>query len=290
MHPDLQSPATLIILAVTAVVSIVAFRNRRLWERLMLKPREILADKQYERLLTSGFVHGDGFHLAFNAYSLLACGRDIEAIYGIRTLLLVYFSSILGGSLLSLFIHRHHDYRALGASGGVCGLLFASIFLLPGGSIHLFFIPIGIPAYLFAVLFLVFSFVMMRRGKDNIGHDAHIGGAIVGLLVATAMYPEMMTANPAMYAAVIVLSTLILVVTIFDPLHLLEKGMSVVRDGDPPKGSERFQRYDDARKRNAKLAEIDRLLDKVSAQGIHSLSRAEREKLDQLSKEFRDRR
>lgn len=290
MHPDLQTPVTLIILAVTAVVSIVAFRDRRLWERLMLKPREILADKQYERLLTSGFVHGDGFHLAFNAYSFLAFGRSIETIYGIKTLLLVYFSSILGGSLLSLFIHRHHDYRALGASGGVCGLIFASIFLLPGGSIHLFFIPIGIPAYLFAVLFLVFSFVMMRRGKDNIGHDAHIGGAVVGLLVATAMYPEMMTANPAMYAAVIVLSALILVVTIFDPLHLLEKGMSVVRDGDSPKGSERFQRYDEARKRNAKLAEIDRLLDKVSAQGIHSLSRAEREKLDELSKEFRDRR
>jgi membrane associated rhomboid family serine protease len=290
VHPDLQSPATLIILAVTAVVSILAFRDHRLWDRLMLKPREILADKQYERLLTSGFVHGDGFHLAFNAYSLLACGRDIEAIYGIKTLLLVYFSSILGGSLLSLFIHRHHDYRALGASGGVCGLLFASIFLLPGGSIHLFFIPIGIPAYLFAVLFLVFSFVMMRRGKDNIGHDAHIGGAIVGLLVATAMYPEMMTANPAMYAAVIVLSALILVVTIFDPLHLLERGLQTVRHGEQPKGSERFQRYDEARKRNAKLAEIDRLLDKVSAEGIHSLSRAEREKLDQLSKEFRDRR
>ncbi len=256
----------------------------------MLKPREILADKQYDRLLTSGFVHGDGFHLAFNAYSFLAFGQSIEAIYSIKTLLLVYFSSILGGSLLSLFIHRHHDYRALGASGGVCGLIFASIFLLPGGSIHLFFIPIGIPAYLFAVLFLVFSFVMMRRGKDNIGHDAHIGGAIVGLLVATAMYPEMMTANPAMYAAVIVLSVLILVVTIFDPLHLLERGLQTVRQGEQPKGSERFQRYDEARKRNAKLAEIDRLLDKVSAEGIHSLSRAEREKLDQLSKEFRDRR
>lgn len=290
MHPDLQTPATLIILAVTAVVSIVAFRDHRLWERLMLKPREILADKQYERLLTSGFVHGDWLHLGFNAYTFLAFGQSVEAIYGIKTLLLVYFSAILGGSLLSLFIHRHHDYRALGASGGVCGLIFASIFLLPGGSIHLFFIPIGIPAYLFAVLFLVFSFVMMRRGKDNIGHDAHIGGAIVGLLVATAMYPGMMTANPVMYAAVIVLSALILVVTIFDPLHLMEKGMSMVRDGDSPKGGERLQRYDEARKRNAKLAEIDRLLDKVSAQGIHSLSRAEREKLDQLSKEFRDRR
>ena len=88
----------------------------------MFKPREILAGKQYERLLTSGFIHGDWLHLAFNAYSLLAFGQNIEAIYGFKTLLLVYFSSILGGSLLSLFIHRRHDYRALGASGGVGGI------------------------------------------------------------------------------------------------------------------------------------------------------------------------
>lgn len=290
MHPDLQTPVTLIVLVVTLVVTGLAFRDRRLWERLMFKPREILADKQYERMLTSGFVHGDWMHFGFNAYSFLAFARAIESIYGARTLLVVYFSAILGGSLLSLLIHRHHDYRAVGASGGVCGVVFASIFLLPGGSISLLFIPIGIPAYVYAILFLVLSFVMMRRGKDNIGHDAHIGGAIVGLLVATALYPHLMSANPAMYAAVIVLSVVILLVTIFDPLRLLGRGLGSFTGGETSRASERFQRYDDARKRNAKLAEIDRLLDKVSAEGIHSLSRAEREKLDQLSKEFRDRR
>ena len=290
MHPDLQTPVTLVVLVVTLVVTGLAFRDRRLWERLMFKPREILADKQYERMLTSGFVHGDWMHFGFNAYSFLAFARAIESIYGARTLLVVYFSAILGGSLLSLLIHRHHDYRAVGASGGVCGVVFASIFLLPGGSISLLFIPIGIPAYVYAILFLVLSFVMMRRGKDNIGHDAHIGGAIVGLLVATALYPHLMSANPAMYAAVIVLSVVILLVTIFDPLRLLGRGLGSFTGGETSRASERFQRYDDARKRNAKLAEIDRLLDKVSAEGIHSLSRAEREKLDQLSKEFRDRR
>lgn len=290
MHPDLQTPVTLVVLVVTFVVTGLAFHNRRLWERLMFKPREILADKQYERMLTSGFVHGDWIHFGFNAYSFLAFARAIERIYGATALLVVYFSAILGGSLLSLLIHRHHDYRAVGASGGVCGVVFASIFLLPGGSISLLFIPIGIPAYVYAILFLVLSFVMMRRGRDNIGHDAHIGGAIVGLLTATAMYPEMMSANPATYAAVIVLSLVILLVTVFDPLHLLGRNLGALTGDVQPPGNERFQRYDDARKRNAKLAEIDRLLDKVSAEGIQSLSRAEREKLDQLSKEFRDRR
>lgn len=271
----------------TTLVSVLAFRDHGLLERLMFKPREILAGKQYERLLTSGFIHGDWLHLAFNAYSLLAFGQNIEAIYGFKTLVLVYFSSILGGSLLSLFIHRRHDYRALGASGGVCGVVFASIFLLPGGSIHLFFIPIGIPAYAYAIGFLIFSFVRMRQGADNVGHDAHIGGAIIGLPVATALYPSMMTASPALYAGVIVLSLLILVLTAFDPFHLLERRMESAVERNRPVGNERFQRYDDARERNRKIEEIDRLLDKVAAGGMASLSTAERERLDRLSKEIR---
>lgn len=287
MHPDLQSPAALVLVLVTFVVTALAFHNRQLWERLMFKPGEILAGKQYERMLTSGFIHGDWIHFGFNAYSLLACGRGIEALYGATTLLAVYFSAILGGSLLGLFIHRHHDYRALGASGGVCGVLFASIFLIPGGSIYLLLIPVGIPASVFAVLFLIFSFVKMRRGRDNIGHDAHIGGAIVGLLVATAMYPELMNASPALYAAVLLISLIILLITIFDPLQLLERGLETAIDRDQPAGNERFRRYDEARRRNKRLAEIDRLLDKVASHGIQGLSNAERARLEKLSKDER---
>ena len=290
MNSGIDTPVTLGILAATILVSVLAFRDRVLLDRLMFVPREILAGKQYERMLTSGFIHADWLHLAFNAITLLSFGQNIERIYGIRTLLLVYFSSILGGSLLSLFIHRHHDYRALGASGGVCGVLFASIFLLPGGNIHLFLIPIGIPAYAYAIGFLIFSFIRMRQGADNIGHDAHVGGAIIGLLVATALHPSMMTASPAMYAAVIVLSLLILALTVFDPFHLLERRLESVGEKNRPVGSERFQRYDDARARNRKMEEVDRLLDKVAASGLASLSRAERERLDRLSKEIRSRR
>jgi len=286
----IDAPATLVVLAMTMIVSVMAFRDRALLDRLMFVPREILAGKQYERLLTSGFIHGDWLHLAFNAITLLAFGRNIEANYGIKTLLLVYFSSILGGSLLSLFIHRHHDYRALGASGGVCGVLFASIFLLPGGNIYLFLIPIGIPAYAYAIGFLIFSFIRMRQGMDNLGHDAHVGGAIIGLLVATALYPSMMTASPALYAAVIVLSLLILALTVFDPFHLLERRLESVGETNRPVGSERFQRYDETRARNRKMEEVDRLLDKVAASGLASLSTAERERLDRLSKEIRSRR
>ena len=252
----------------------------------MFKPREILAGKQFERLLTSGFLHADWMHLGFNAYSFLAFGQTIEMIYGFKTLLLIYFSSILGGSLLSLFIHRHEEYSALGASGGVCGVLFASIFLLPGGSIMLFPIPVSIPAFLFAIVFLVVSFIRMRKRADNIGHDAHLGGAIIGLLVAVALYPSLMTASPAMFAGVLLLSILILVATIFDPLQLIEKRLEEVTSRERPAGSERFRRYDEVRERNRKIKEIDRLLDKVAASGMQSLSKSERERLDKLSKEL----
>ena len=127
----------------------------------------------------------------------------------------------------------------------------------------------------------------MRQGADNVGHDAHIGGAIIGLLVATALYPSMMTASPALYAGAIVLSLLILVLTAFDPFHLLERRMESAVERNRPVGNERFQRYDEARQRNRKIEEIDRLLDKVAAGGMASLSTAERERLDRLSKEIR---
>jgi len=147
-------------------------------------------------------------------------------------------------------------------------------------------IPVGIPAFVFVIGFLIFSFVRMRQRSDNIGHDAHLGGAIIGLLVAAVMYPSLMTASPAMFAAVLLLAILILLSTIFDPLQLLEKRIKAVTKRDRPAGSERFRRYDEVRERNKKLKEIDRLLDKVAADGMQSLTKSERERLDQLSKEL----
>ena len=280
----MPTPVTFAVLGITAIVTFLAFQRQDWLERLMFKPTEILRDKQYERMLTSGLIHGDFIHFAFNAISFYSFAELVEALYGSATLLYVYLSSILGGSVLSLIIHRHHDYRALGASGGVCGVIFASIFLLPGGAVRLFFIPIDIPSYIYAVLFLLVSFVGHRRQADNIGHDAHLGGAIVGLLVATALYPRMMFAAPWMFATVLGLSLLILATLIFDPLHLWARFQS--KDNEP-RPHERFQRYDEARTRNEKLSEIDQLLDKVSKGGIESLSRSERERLERLSKELK---
>ena len=252
----------------------------------MFNPRAILVHKEYYRMFTSGFIHANWMHFAFNAYSFLCFAQVIEAIYGARTMLLIYGASIFGGSLLSLFIHRHHEYRALGASGGVCGIIFASIFLIPGGSIGLFFLPIGMPAYLYAVLFLVFSFVGHRRQLGNVGHDAHLGGAIVGLLAATAMYPGLIFEQPWMFATVLVLSLVILGILIFDPLQLWKWPFE---EKVEPVGGERARRYRENNDRNKKIAELDQLLEKVAKDGIQSLSSSQRKQMESLSRDLHGR-
>jgi len=276
-------PVTVVILLITTVATFLAFRRPDLKERWIFRPDAILRHKEFDRLLTTGLIHADWTHFGFNAFSFYSFARNIEIIYGWKSLLLVYSASILGGSLLSLIIHRHHDYRALGASGGVCGVIFASIFLLPGGSIPIFPIPIGIPAYLYAIIFLVGSFVAQRRQIGNIGHDAHLGGAIVGLLTATLMYPRLVLAAPWMFALVLGLSVAILLVLVLDPLRLLERRFDRL---ETPAGGERERRYAENRVRNLKLEEIDRLLEKVSKQGLQNLSDAERKRLEVLSKEI----
>ena len=278
----MTAPLTILILVVTGITTFVAFRRPDLRDRWIFNPYAILRHKEYERMLTSGLIHADWWHFGFNAFSFFSFGRNIELAYGLASLLFIYVSSILGGSLLSLIIHRNHDYRALGASGGVCGVIFAAIFLLPGTGVMLFFVPIGIPAYIYAPLFLIISFVSHRKQIGNVGHDAHLGGAIVGLLVATAMYPQLMFAQPWLFALVLGLSVAILAALVFDPLGLWEARFA---ETETPVGGERERRYAENRNRNEKLAEVDRLLDKVSQHGLQSLSDAERTRLEQLSKE-----
>ena len=277
------APVTILILVVTALASFYAFQRPDVRERWIFDPRAILVHKEFYRLLTSGFIHADWMHFAFNAFSFYSFARNIERLYGAKTLLLVYGSSILGGSLLSLVIHRNHEYRALGASGGICGVIFASIFLLPGISITIFPLPISVPAYLYAVIFLVGSFFAHRRDAGNIGHDAHLGGAIVGLLVATALYPELIFAEPGMFAGVLCLSLLILSILILDPLHLIKWPFERKEE---PFGGERSRRYQENRERNKRIAEMDGLLDKVAREGMQSLSHSQRNRLEQLSKEL----
>ena len=193
-----------------------------------------------------------------------------------------YWLGIIGGSLLSLILHRNHEYRALGASGGVCGIIFACIFLLPGSSVYMFPFPFAIPAHIFAILFIVGSYIGLRGRLGNIGHDAHLGGAIVSLLVTTAMYPYIIRENPILYPGVLVMAVAILLLLYINPLHL-------------PQAATRFKMHMPEKKKQkkeeSKIDEeptdeevLNQLLEKVSKSSIHSLNYVERQKLEMITK------
>ena len=119
---------------------------------------------------------------------------------------LIYAVSILGGNILSLLVYRNTHYRALGASGGVCGIIYASVFLLPGGSIYILPIPFPIPSWTYAILFLLISIYGMRSGRGNIGHVAHLGGALIGLLATFILFPRAVLAQPWLLLLIVAIS------------------------------------------------------------------------------------
>lgn len=273
-----ESPAiaTLVFLGITTYVSARAFKSRELINKLLFSPFDILRSKEYHRLITSGFIHADWAHLFFNMFSLYSFGSAIELSFGPSILILIYGSSIVGGNLFSLYLHRHQDYKALGASGGVCGVIFATIFLLPGGSVTIFPLPIGIPSWLYAILFILVSFFGMRSQTDHIGHDAHLGGALVGLAVATAIQPAIIVHSPILYLTVVAVSVLLLVYSCRHPLLrtpiLFTKKYWRTARANITLGHGR-------KKKQCDKEMADRLLHRISSEGIDSLTAPERKQL-----------
>ena len=184
---------TFALIAVTVLVSWLAFERPALLDRLILWPPAIDRKKQYARLLTHGFIHADWSHLLFNMITLYFFGRQIEVVMskliGPMGFVLFYLSAIVIAILPTYLRHRHDPtYRSLGASGAVSAVLFAFILLQPWSLIFVFFLPM--PAILYAVMYIGYSIYMDKRGGDNINHSAHISGAIYGVLFMLLMEPR----------------------------------------------------------------------------------------------------
>jgi membrane associated rhomboid family serine protease len=269
---------TYLIIAGTVWVSLSAFRNSSIEENLIFCPRYILAEKQYHRLLTSAFLHANWRHLFSNMFTMYAFGQYIELFYGAPLFLAIYFAAIIGGSLLALWLHRNHEYRAYGASGGVSGILLASIFLLPNGSISLLFFPVPIPAWLYAIMFLLYEFYGVTKGKDNIGHDAHLGGAIIGLFTATAFQSEIIKWSPKLYATVTLLSLGMLAYLIKNPLLLPMHAFVSFKSRAIPK------RAKPALSPEQEEEQVNKILDKISKKGMQGLKKEEHELLLKASR------
>ena len=180
----------LIIIVVSVLISVIAIMRKDVFYRLSFKAYAIAHQNQWYRLLTFGFIHANWMHLLINMFVLWMFGEIVEDAYvflfdnkGHVMYLLLYITSILFSTMYDLRIYKEdYNYHAVGASGATSAVIFASILLYPLQKIYIFFIPIGIPAFIFGILFLLYSMYMARKNMDNIGHTAHFFGAVYGFL------------------------------------------------------------------------------------------------------------
>jgi membrane associated rhomboid family serine protease len=192
-RPMSSYPLTLAILAVTCIVSWIAFKDGKLLQRLLLWPPAVEKKHEYWRLLSYGLVHADFQHLLFNMITLFFFGRAMEGLYSQHLGPLGFLWFYLGGLLVSIlptYIRNRHNpnYRSLGASGAVSAVLFAFILISPWSMIIVLVLPL--PAILYAVAFLGYSIYMDHRGGGYVNHSAHLWGAAYGIVFTVIMDPR----------------------------------------------------------------------------------------------------
>ncbi len=193
---------TLLLIAANSIVTFIGFSNQQVYSKLLFHTGSIRHYNEYYRLITSGFLHADWAHLLFNMVSLFSFCRSSEQMLGSVPTLIIYFGSLISGNLVALLIHSNNDdYRAVGASGAVSGIIFSGILLMPDSRIIVPLFPVPMPAWVYALIYIGFSMYGMRSGKDNIGHEAHLGGALGGIILTVAILPEIIAVEPILLAA-----------------------------------------------------------------------------------------
>lgn len=187
---------TILIIIVTVLVTLYAWNNQDRYYRWMLNPYSVVERKQYFRLITSGFIHKDYIHLAFNMITLYFFGRVMESILislhglmGIVYYLVLYFAGMIIADIPSIIKHRNnHAYNSLGASGAVSAVIFAAILFNPTADICLYYI-ICFPGFIGGALFLIYSYYQGRNTGSIVNHDAHFYGAVFGILFSILIDP-----------------------------------------------------------------------------------------------------
>jgi len=188
---------TVILVGITVAISFYAFNKQELLEKLMMNPHQISTKGQYYRYITSGFIHKDHTHLLWNMFSLYIFGTAVEhnfdyvfAEAGAYYFIAFYLSAIVISDLPTYFKKRKNtDYNSLGASGGVGSVIFAFIILQPSQDICLYF-KLCMPGFIFGTGYMLYTYYQGKKSNDSINHDAHLYGALYGLLFCAITYPS----------------------------------------------------------------------------------------------------
>lgn len=183
--------ATIIIIAANVIISLKGFSDISFFDKYKFNIAGIRRGEQI-RLFSSAFLHADFSHLLFNMLTLYFFANVVIMSVGVTYFVIIYVASLIAGNLLSFYFHKDEpNYSAIGASGAVMGILYSAILFYPNMGLYLFFIPIAIPAWLFGMAYLLYSIYGMKKRLGNIGHDAHIGGALGGYVLTLLMAPSL---------------------------------------------------------------------------------------------------
>jgi membrane associated rhomboid family serine protease len=203
-----QLSITLVFVIITCIVSISAFSQHKIMDDLIFYPPAISKRRQFYRFISHGFIHADAMHLAFNMIALYSFGEGLETVFGFPCVfgekgrifyLLLYFSALVIASLPDYLKYKDsYHFRSLGASGAVSAVVFSMIIFFPQSPIGLIFLPIRIPGYIFAIIYLGITVYLDRRGGGRINHSAHFWGAAYGI-VFTLVFCQLFAADFDVY-------------------------------------------------------------------------------------------
>ena len=183
-----DTPVASIIFLFTIVTSIYAFNDPQVYGKFMMHPYTVSKGKKLYTFITSGLIHADWGHLFFNMFTFFFFAFRLETMIGHWQFGLLYILSLILSDIPTVIKHKDHFwYNSLGASGAISAVLFSYILFEPLSIIGVMFIPM--PAIVFAVLYLAYSWYMSKNAKDNIGHDAHFFGALTGLIFTVIFVP-----------------------------------------------------------------------------------------------------
>jgi len=187
------APVASVIFVLTLITSFIAFYNDRVYEGFILHPYYVYQGKKLHTLITSGFIHLDFMHLFFNMFTFYYFAAPIEVALGHWQFALLYILSMVLADLPS--VAKHHNnfgYRSLGASGAISAVIFSYILFDPFAGMGILFIPVSIPAIIFGALYLVYCSYASKKQWGNINHDAHMFGAIAGLMITAILQPHVL--------------------------------------------------------------------------------------------------